>query len=128
MLKWHKIRMGLSRGRTYTRIVVTPVTAIGHEGGIKACRQEVTGVEKYTARRHAACKGELEQQGTVREQRNRGHFQASARGQTTIKTSIGTRGFQWKVAMGNYNQKGKVTWKNNSGDAFIQSLGTQQDA
>ena len=87
------------------------MTAIGHEGGIKACRQEVTGVEKYTARTHHARKGELEQQGTVREQQNRGHFQASARGQTTIKTSIGTRGFQWKVAMGNYNQKGNSDMK-----------------
>ena len=70
------------------------VTAIGHEGGIKASRQGVIGVKKNTARTHSARKGELDQQGTVREQRNQGHFQASARGTTTIATSIGTRGFQ----------------------------------
>ena len=80
---------------------------IGHEGGIKVCQQAGTGGRKVYSTKTFSSQGELGHQGTVRKQRNRGHSQASAGGQTTIKTSIGTRGFQWKVAMGNYNQKGK---------------------
>ena len=72
-------------------------------------------------------KEELKQQGTVKRATESGDsFKYSLRGTNTIPTSIGTRGFQWTVAMGNYDQKETVKREKNSGDYFNHSLGKQR--